>query len=88
MSYQFGKFFDPTKPQIKYGLGIILGIIVIGLSIVGGVLGTRFTPDEECTCRSKTDGGWMGFSIVYFIASLIGTILYIKFGIRCGNITT
>ena len=55
---------------------IILGAVgILILSIIGGVIGTRSTDDDDCSCRRKTDAGWMGFSITYFILSVVGAII-------------
>lgn len=48
-----------------------LAVVVLVVSILAGVVGSVTTDrDEKCDCRKKTDGGWLGFSITWFILTL------------------
>jgi len=73
------------RPRSKLMWVILLGVGILVLSIVGGVIGTRVTRDTDCECRRPSDAGWMGFSITYFILSIVGIILSLKFGLLCAD---
>ena len=81
--YQFPSFAPGTFIQTVNGKSrarkttwtIIGAITILVLSIVGGVLGSRSSQDKDCQCRRPTDAGWMGFSITYFILSIVGAII-------------
>jgi hypothetical protein len=61
---------------------IMIAVGVLVLSIVGGVIGTRSAKDENCQCRKKTDAGWMGFSITYFILTVVAFIILLVLTLR------
>jgi len=81
--YQFPSFAPGTfvqtvngKTRARKTTWIIVGAVaILVLSIIGGVIGTRSSKDKDCNCRRPTDAGWMGFSITYFILSVVGAII-------------
>lgn len=85
-----GTFMDTTggKSRPKMTMWIILVAVgVLVLSIVGGVIGNKSTRDENCACRKKQDGGWLGFSITYFILSVIAAIVFLVLFVRGNRVT-
>ncbi len=55
-------------------------MIVIGaalmIAIIGGIIGSR-GGDATCACRKKSDSGWMGFSVTWFLVSMAVIILLV-----------
>ncbi len=55
-------------------------MIMIGLalfiSIVVGILGTK-SGAADCNCRKKSDAGWLGFSVTWFLTSVAVIILLV-----------
>lgn len=70
-----GTFIESGKPKKTFWI-ILVAIGILVLSIVGGVIGTKANKDESCACRKKTDSGWMGFSITYFILTVVAVIVF------------
>jgi len=63
-----------TRPKGTFFI-ILAAVGILVLSIISGVIGTRSVKDQSCDCRKKSDAGWMGFSITYFILTIIGSII-------------
>ena len=74
-----GTFIDTvggkTRPRRTFWI-ILAAIGIMVLSILGGVIGSRSAKDSECDCRRQGDAGWMGFSITYFILTVIGVVAF------------
>lgn len=78
-----------TRQKPKAKLFVIIGIAVgvITLSIVAGVLGKK-AGKADCDCIKPSDAGWRGFSIAWFILSILGVIAIIAFGFKQAGIGT
>lgn len=62
--------FAGKKPKGKLFIIIGAAVGVMAFSITMGVVGTR-KGDENCDCIKPRDSGWRGFSITWFILTLI-----------------
>lgn len=54
---------------------IIIGAALF-ISIAGGIIGSR-KGDANCACRKKSDSGWLGFSVTWFLTSVAAIILIV-----------
>lgn len=61
-----------------------LGIGMLVFSIVAGVIGKRGAT-EDCDCIKASDAGWRGFSIAWFILTIIAIPVMLKFGLMCSE---
>lgn len=84
-----GRFAQAMVGKKKSKLGLLIGAAVAALviSIMGGVVGT-VANKKQCTerCPTKADSGWMGFSITWFIASIL-VIVLLFFSMQKGLMT-
>jgi hypothetical protein len=80
--FSFLSFHKRTQQQkkTKMKLGFVPTMIIIGaalfISIAGGIIGSK-KGDANCACRKKSDSGWLGFSVTWFLTSVAAIILIV-----------
>lgn len=62
---------------------IVSASFVIG--ILGGLIGSR-AGDSNCECRKGSDAGWMGFSVVWFMGSIVAIALALVWAFKPGYV--
>jgi hypothetical protein len=72
MSQRFGTTASTAfkNPKAKMVLPIVFISVILVLSIVIGALRTNADGKDDCDCMSKSNAGWRGFSITWFIGTL------------------
>ena len=74
------RFLKPTEGKLKFGVIIGIAAAALILSTVVGIFSRR-RGDENCDCTSPGDAGWKGFSIMWFILSILGTAGILIWGV-------
>lgn len=73
-------------PPKRIVLPIIFLVALLTFSIIVGALRTKADSTEDCNCLKKSDAGWRGFSITWFIGSLVGIALVIVAALRSDTV--